>query len=181
MNTSFRPPPGAQTRGFTQPVFISRYSNRGRRVRSFSRLLAALAAAWIVAVVLGSLTFMLTRGARTTYVNLPTAHRVDCPGSFPAGSWRLSRGRGPQAAGSRWIVSVYSDQQLSSRQSGGACRSAAALLPVLTGARRPAKPPQGLRCQRQSGDSLIVQQSGCVSGSGAQRTGFSWYPAVAGT
>ncbi|TMK39401.1 MAG: hypothetical protein E6G56_11180 [Actinobacteria bacterium] len=181
MSASFRPPPGAQTRGFTQPVFISRYSNRGRRVRSVSRLLAALAAAWIVAVVLGSLAFMLTRGARTTYVNLPTAHRVDCSGSFPAGNWRLSRGNGAEAAGSRWIISVYSDQRLSSKQRLGTCHSAGALLPVLTGARGKAKPPPGLQCQRRSGDTLIIQQSGCVSGSGAQRTGFSWYPAVAGT
>jgi hypothetical protein len=178
--SSFRPPPGAQTRGFTQPVFISRYSNRGRRVRSVSRLLAALAAAWIVAVLVGSMAFLLTRDARTTFVDLPTAHRVDCPGTYPAGAWRLSRGRGPVAAGSRWLLSVYSDQPLPSRQAGGACGSAAALLPGLTSAHSRIEVPRGLRCRRQSGDRLVVQQSGCVGGSAGRRTGFSWYPAVPG-
>ncbi|HEX2016254.1 MAG TPA: hypothetical protein VGN69_06125, partial [Solirubrobacteraceae bacterium] len=132
MNDLPRPAPGAHTRGFTQPVFISRHSHRGRRVRSVSRGLALLAAAWTAAVLVGSMAVLLTRDTRATFIDLPP-HRLECPGSYPAATWRLGA-RG--VTGTRWTLSLYSDRVLAGAQGAVSCRSAAALLPALTAGRQ---------------------------------------------
>jgi len=170
-----KPPAGGLTRGFTQPVFISRHSYRGRRVRSVSRGLALLAGLWTVGVVVGSMAFLLTRDSRASFVDLPL-HRADCPGAVTAGPWRVGGAHGQ--TGNRWTISVYAEHPLAAAQASAPCATAAALLPALTTSGRPGVRPAGLRCQTAARDRLVVQQSGCVSGTGAARQGFSWYPAL---